>query len=278
MDNPGLERDLLDGSVGPFLSAKDCFSKCRAMSRRLIGRCQGLLEVVHTGCDFPYCHEVKFVHRTVADFLDEPNNVEEARRVVGDFDPKRAMTLGLLAMVKFINPNTKVSCRQNDDRQGATRQTGYLQYNSYSLDKTLHPLVQLVTLAEESGSKPLTAELESLQRMFLNHRYKVQIPVPFCCPMRYFPLSLYFGFYWEPLSRDDLEITISTIAACFGASKLVKAKLQRNPALLRHNRHSLLLAASIRESHDLGCEFEESLTKFVFTKNTLPNEHRPRAC
>ncbi|KAI0447575.1 hypothetical protein F4803DRAFT_269231 [Xylaria telfairii] len=53
-DNPDPEIQLLDGSLDPYLSDDQCISKCSQMCRRLIGRCQGLLDVYETGQPFPH--------------------------------------------------------------------------------------------------------------------------------------------------------------------------------------------------------------------------------
>ncbi|KAJ8130877.1 hypothetical protein O1611_g2746 [Lasiodiplodia mahajangana] len=104
-DNPGLEARLLDGSVGPYLSEADCKDKCNQMCRRLVGRCQGLLDIVETGSDFPDCHTVNFFHRTLSDFLKETEIKSEIRKIARDFNPRRALAHAMLARFKFV-PNT----------------------------------------------------------------------------------------------------------------------------------------------------------------------------
>ena len=58
MDNPGYEKTILEGKLGPFMTEEECFLKCEKMRHRLIGRCHGLLEVGYTGYEFPLCHRL----------------------------------------------------------------------------------------------------------------------------------------------------------------------------------------------------------------------------
>ncbi|KAI1747280.1 hypothetical protein F4782DRAFT_445122 [Xylaria castorea] len=103
-DNPDLEVQLLDGSPGPYLSKADCISKCSQMRRRLIGRCQGLLDIDETNRPFPYCHTASFCHRSVAEFLKEPEVESDIQELVRSFDPRRALAHILLAEFKFVRP------------------------------------------------------------------------------------------------------------------------------------------------------------------------------
>lgn len=100
-DNPNLEIQLLDGSLGPYLSNDQCISKCSQMCRRLIGRCQGLLDIYETGWEFPDCHMIRFFHRTVADFLKEPEMQSDLQKLGRGFNPTRALAHVLLASVKW---------------------------------------------------------------------------------------------------------------------------------------------------------------------------------
>ncbi|RWA10858.1 hypothetical protein EKO27_g4258 [Xylaria grammica] len=110
-DNPDLEAQLLDGSPGPYLNDADCNSKCIQMCRRLIGRCQGLLDIIETGNRFLDCHRVDFYQQTVSDFSEEPETASYIQELLGDFNPKQALAHIILARMNFIQPQKPVECR-----------------------------------------------------------------------------------------------------------------------------------------------------------------------
>ncbi|KAF4461191.1 Vegetative incompatibility HET-E-1 [Fusarium albosuccineum] len=146
-DGPGLEQQLLDGSLGPFLSPSEGTAKCFRMGRRLIGRGQGLLEIVENpDQEVPFRHNVQFVHRTLADYLQEPEVAAEIQSLAGEFNAKRSLALVILAMVKFW-PRGK----SNDP-------------NSYAKE-TCYPIMGLISLS--TSTYCLIAEFESLKRMLL---------------------------------------------------------------------------------------------------------------
>jgi hypothetical protein len=176
----------------------------------------------------------------------------------------RALALGFLSMVKFINPDAKIWCPQNEEEKDPDVQRWI---ESYRPGDTLHALLHLLS-TDNSGSMDITVELDSLRRILLNHKCQIYFPMPQFSPDRC------RTDHWEPFSREDLEISIVTSAVLWGAFNLVKAKLKTNPELLRHSRHSLLLAASSSEVCLDNFEIDESLAKFIMMAGVHPNEHK----
>ncbi|KAI0115538.1 hypothetical protein GGR51DRAFT_555973 [Nemania sp. FL0031] len=153
-DNPDLVAQLVDGSVGPFLSNAGCISKCNQMCRRLIGRCQGLLDIVETGRGFPHCHRVNFFHRTVSDFLKEPEIESDIQKGAGVFNPRQALAHTKLARVKFVNPDLP---KEDSSSSGLERDAAYRFHCT---------LLDVLALSREECS--LFDEVSALKRMVGN--------------------------------------------------------------------------------------------------------------
>ncbi|KAF4986068.1 hypothetical protein FDECE_16146 [Fusarium decemcellulare] len=107
-DEPRLEQQLLDGSLGPFISPSEGAAKCFQMGRRLIGRGQGLLEIQeYEWQQIPLRDRVHFVHRTLVDYLQEPEVASEIQSLAGEFNAKRSLAYVILAIVKFWPRTTR---------------------------------------------------------------------------------------------------------------------------------------------------------------------------
>ncbi|KAH7146154.1 hypothetical protein EDB81DRAFT_947194 [Dactylonectria macrodidyma] len=276
-DNSDLEALLLDGSIGPFMSEEDCISKCQVMGRRLVGRCQGLLEVVYTGNDFPFCHHVQFIHRTLKDFLQESDNTARMQHLSGDFSPPRALALGILAMVKFIPPDECIICPPYEIGQSEpTRQLDYFGEGGYSPNSLVLSFLELDVVAEESGCLPLLAEVNSLTRMFVNFAASSGTD-RFDFPKTIFEFSTFQTWHWNVVHSTDLESAILCLAANFSANELVKKKIAQNHNLIGQGSHDILLASSISDML-YAVPWDSSLSKFLLQHKPSTNREGPALC
>ncbi|KAL0943905.1 uncharacterized protein CTRU02_201792 [Colletotrichum truncatum] len=225
-DNPECEKSLLDGRLGPFLSSNECDSKCVSMTHRLSGRCCGLIHIVDTGLSPPYCHRVEFVHKTVQDFLSEQETLVDLRKLSGEFDTRRTLALGILAIVKH-SPlrRTELSANHGFRSSNMTpvRRTG-LVHQQLPL---IGHLARLVVDTEHECSNNMFREFEVLKEMLIKRAalndmissldYLGRITVDWetaitisgnpgvvmlCNAVRQHA----FGFVWETIQRQNLDV------------------------------------------------------------------------
>ncbi|KAH7145540.1 hypothetical protein B0J13DRAFT_607193 [Dactylonectria estremocensis] len=276
-DGSNLEALLLNGSTGPFMSEDDCISKCRVMSRRLVGRCQGLLEVVYTGNQFPYCHHVQFIHRTLRDFLQLPENMAQMRKLSGDFNPPRALALGILAMAKFIPLGESIICPPHEMGQSSPiRRPSHREFETYSVNQLVIILLELDVVSESNECPPLLAEVNSLTCMLMKFAAASGID-KFDFPRATFEFSTFQTWYWDLVHRTHLESAILCQAANFSANKLLKEKIAQNANLIGQEPHDLLLASSITDILN-AVPWDSSLSRFLLEHKPLTNREGPAIC
>ncbi|KAI1737998.1 hypothetical protein F4680DRAFT_467757 [Xylaria scruposa] len=231
-DNPDLETQLLDGSLGPYLSKSGCISKCSQMRRRLIGRCQGLLDIVETGRPFPDCHRVSFFHRSVVDFLKEPEIDSYMQELLRDFNPRRAVAHILLAKVKFLpwykNPPKHFDHQETspDDDEAVLK---------IAAEKVGKLIEDLGSLSTEKCS--LFQEVNSLKRMAEK--------------LNYGETKLWTKRFWggvamgsmEEIDVADLDSTVlCTVLSVDCSVELAKEIIQRSPRVLDNPKWNSLLS------------------------------------
>lgn len=215
MDNPEYEGTLLEGYLGPFMNEEEIASTCGIVGRRMIGRCQGLLEIKYTGFSFPYCHRLQFVHRTVSEFLGEPKIMREMQSVCGCFSPHRALALSLLATFKHVprRLDKPIYCQPfgTSHRRQANQGSLYLgKWDLYRFQSELlvEPMVVLDSVAVKTGRLPFSPGFDSLIRMFMEYasfydQFIISIPL--------LQLS---GWYWEVIARTNVNLRFFVLRHC----------------------------------------------------------------
>lgn len=169
-DRPEYETNLLDGRLQQNLGSKDGTLGCVPMAHRLNGRCRGLVQILYTGRNFPYCHQLQFVHRTFSDFLDEPITVRELEAMAGTFCPYRGVALGLLSAVKHVpEQEWQLPCREYQSTKAFGDTTDRHQHeNGFGGPSSmLDLLLDMAAASELTDSCLVTGEIQSLKQMTL---------------------------------------------------------------------------------------------------------------
>lgn len=278
VDNPELRNSILDGNLGPFMGKDECVSKCSSMCRRIVARCHGLLEVVHMGYEFPYCHRIQVLHRTVSDFLSEPETIDEMRNMVGTFNPRHAMALALVAAAKFIPPMNRFMCpgiTRGHTKPPIDLFNGERHFTVFDPSLLFHPLIGLDADAEMEGSPPLMAEIEAMGMMItayalMNDHIAISTAV----------IGGHAYWHWGGSTPDKFESAIICIAALYGAFGFVKEKISRQgigcsrAVLLASLASELQYTMSDHQATNQGLD----LTRFLLAQGVALNLELPDIC
>lgn len=261
-DDPRLADSLLSGNVGPYLSPADCIAKCHNASCRAIARCKGLVEVTHVADQFPRCHQLNFMHRTVGDFFKQADVHTRLRSAVGDLCFHRRLCHALLGCYKFISPNQSLQCPDYEPQRrlcsGGVKSS--TDRSSESLDGSANPdpfdlmeaFLDLIRDADSAGISPMAEEVDSLISMF--RQTAEQSHSPSC----YFPRPFFFLgaepiWDWEAIPTRNLQSAIvSHSICCTGMTQTVLELLFRHPDLLvlSPGNHHVFLSAALRDLYD----------------------------
>ncbi|KAI0544422.1 hypothetical protein F4679DRAFT_564968 [Xylaria curta] len=260
-DNPDLEAQLLDGSLGPCLSEFDCISKCDQMCRRLVGRCQGLLDIVETNLPFPNCHTVSFFHRSVVDFLKEPKVESDVQEIVRGFNPRRALAHVILAAVKFLrlddNPLHHLDHRLTQSDAGIASKN----YESWYLGEFVLGIVSLST-----DDVSLFDEIKSLRRMVrqIGHRGERLV-------LGRLEYKKELIMQTEMIDTEDLDSAVlcNVLSVCH-ADKLAREIIRREPAILDNPRWNPLLSTWLYAIPSMS-ESQVSLIRLLLDNGVSPN-------
>lgn len=261
-DDPRLADSLLSGNVGPYLGPADCIAKCHTASCRAIARCKGLVEVTHVADQFPRCHQLNFMHRTVGDFFKQAEVQTRLRSAVGDLCFQRRLCHALLGCFKFISPNQSLECPDYEPHRrlcsGSVKSS--TDRNSESLGDKANPdpfdlmeaFLDLIRDADSAGMSPMAEEVDSLISMF--RQTAEQSHSPTC----YFPRPFFFLgaepiWDWEAIPTRNLQSAIvSHSICCTGMKQTVLELLPRHTDLLVLSPGSdhVFLSAALRDLHD----------------------------
>ncbi|TRX90317.1 hypothetical protein FHL15_008862 [Xylaria flabelliformis] len=261
-DDPDLETQLLDGSLGPYLSRSGCISKCSQMRRRLIGRCQGLLDIVETGRPFPNCHMISFFHRSVVDFLKEPEIASYMQELLRDFNPRRALAHILLAKVKFV-PIRLSNAPKHFDHQVTSPDEDDEAACDMSAEKEVSSLmVDLGILSTERYS--LFEEVNSLKRMAEKMNFDENKWVR----------TLWRGFNNfapEKIDIADLDSTVlCTVLSVNCSVELAREIIRRSPRVLDNPKWNPLLSIWLASTPFMN-ENKTSLIRLLLENDASPN-------
>lgn len=271
-DEPECERSLLNGRLDLPRPSGNETSKCFLMAHRLSGRCRGLIQVVYTGRNFPYCHRLQFVHRTVSDFISKERIVKELQTYSGDFNPFRSVALGLLALTKRVPEENWWNPCQDYQTSHAFGDTEYRKDETEpasSPTSVIYTLLSLAGTTERESAQPLTAEIEAMKAMLVcievprEGEYDVIIAMG----------TSHGPFDWMFASRtpDELDHTILCLAASRGAFEYVKARLARQ--IPDSQLESLLVIASSVSWYAGYTQFEDAagMIRLLFERMLSPN-------
>ncbi|CAH0004044.1 unnamed protein product [Clonostachys byssicola] len=133
------------------MTADEIREQTELLSTRLNARCKGLLEVrLSSSSDYPDLHRVKFLHRTVRDFLRVKSLDLLIPRQHIHFDVDKAICMGFLMQIKQLHlPNS---------------QSPYA--NDKMLDTALNDLIYYANLVENRTGQPPVDILEECSRCF----------------------------------------------------------------------------------------------------------------
>lgn len=267
-DDHEYEKKLLRKGLHPFQPGEMGTGKCVLTVHRLIGRCRGLLQVVYTGLNFPYCHRLQFVHRTVRDFLGDEGIVRELQTLSGGFCPFRGVALGLLHLAKCVpEEQWRIPCRGYQSTQifGDIHHRKDHPLFCSRPSFALHVLLSLAGAAELAGCRPLIQEIVAMKEdveTFRGREFEHHLGT-----MCFRALLIWM---FSTKTMENTAHTILCMAASEGAIGYVKAELEsQNPDA---EILSLLLPAcltaletNVKPEHILG------ITRFLFEQKASPN-------
>lgn len=256
-DDPGLAFQLLSGNIGPYLSSADCIQKCHTAGRRAVARCKGLIEVTYSGWQFPNCHQLSFVHRTVGDFFREEEIQSRLNSAAGDFCHHRSLSRAILACVKFINPHESLECPQYVTSGKSTEASDSKSSQPVTfIDPCFRTEAFLNTIrcAELDGILPMTVEVEammSMMRQTVEQGSEGEPPCEF--PMPLLNLNVITGCWWGPISAQSVDSAVISYSICVeGVTETAFELVSRHPDLLvpSPGKHHVFLSAALRDLYD----------------------------
>lgn len=256
-DDPGLAVQLLSGIVGPYLSSADCIEKCHTAGPRAVARCKGLIEVTHSNWQFPDCHQLSFVHRTVGDFFKDEEIQFSLKSAAGDFCHHRSLCQAILACIKFINPHESLECPQYGT--GGTSTTASDSESSQPIafidpGFRTQAFLNIVRCAELDGRLPMTVEVESMMSMMRQTIEQNSEREPACeFPMPLFDLNVITDGWWGPISTRGVHSAIVSYSICVeGMAETAFELVSRHPDLLvlSPGTHHVFLSAALRDLYD----------------------------
>lgn len=262
VDDSRLAVSLLSANVGPYLSSADCIAKCHTAGHRVMARCKGLVEVAHSGLEFPHCHQLSFLHRSVGDFFKDEEIQLRLRSAAGDFCLYRSLLHAVLACVKSINPNESLECPHfatGVKTTAASDSVSYppVPYNPFSKGpfSRVHIFLDIVRCAELDGIPPMAVEVDSMISMLRQTTsYGRNGGRVFQFPRPLFSLNVVTGWQWGPIPIRNLQSAIVSHGICVeGITETAIELLSSHPDLLALSpgKHHVFLSAVLRDLYDV---------------------------
>lgn len=256
-DDPGLTVSLLSGNVGPYLSSAECIEKCHAAGPRAVARCKGLIEVTHSHWQFPVCHQLDFVHRTVGDFFKDEEIQLRLKSAAGDFCHHRSLSQAILACVKFINPLELLECPQYGTSSESTAASDAESFQPIAfIDPGFRTreFLNIIRYAELDGVLPMTVEVDSMMSMLRQTIDQNSNGVPACeFPGPFFDLDVITSCWWGPISTRAVQSAVVSYSICLeGMTENAFELVSRHPDLLvlSPGKHHVFLSAALRDLYD----------------------------
>lgn len=256
-DYPGLAVQLLSGNVGPYLSSADCIEKCHTAGPRAVARCKGLIEVTHSNWQFPNCHQLSFVHRTVGDFFKDEEIRVSLKSVAGDFCHHRGLSQAILACIKFINPHESLECpRYGSSGMSTAASDSESSQPIAFIDPGFRTqaFLNIIRGAELDGILPMTVEVESMMSMMRQTIEQDSKGEPACeFPMPLFDLNVTTDGWWGPISTRGVPSAVISYSICVeGMAETAFELVSRHPDLLvlSPGKHHIFLSAALRDLYD----------------------------
>ncbi|KAG6358210.1 hypothetical protein INS49_014094 [Diaporthe citri] len=256
-DDPGLAVPLLSGNIGPYLSSADCIEKCHTAGPRAVARCKGLIEVAHSNWQFPHCHQLSFVHRTVGDFFKDEEIQLRLKSAAGDFCHHRSLSHAILACAKFINPHESLECPQYGT--GGTSTSASDSESSQPIafidpGFRTREFLNIIRCAELDGILPMAVEVDSMISMLRQTIENDSKGAPACeFPKPLFDLNVTTGCWWGPISTQDVQSAVVCYSICVeGMAETAFELVSRHPDLLvlSPGKHHVFLSAALRDLYD----------------------------
>ncbi|KAH8753622.1 hypothetical protein F5883DRAFT_574719 [Diaporthe sp. PMI_573] len=264
-DDSRLDVPLLSGNVGPYLATAACIGKCHATGPRAVARCKGLIEVTHSGRDFPHCHQFSFVHRTVGDFFKDAEITSRLKSAAGDFCRSRRLGHAVLACLQSINPTKALECPDYgshhrpcpDDTESASSSSssssslplqGMAVIDPFNL---MQPFLGIIRRAEWDGVPSMAMEVDCLISMlrqtaeqYDNGGPTSQFPRPVFC------LNDTPGWHWGAIPAQNLQSAVVSHGICaYGMAETAFQLVSRHPSLieLSPGQHHIFLSAALAD-------------------------------
>lgn len=255
-DNPALVVPLLSGNVGPYLSSAACIEQCHTAGPRAVARCKGLIEVTCKGWEFPDCHELSFVHRTVGDFFKDEEIQSSLKSAAGDFCHRRSLSQAILACVKFISPHDSFQCPQygtSAESIGASNSESFGVIPNMG-NRYIHRFFDTIRQAELDGISPMAVEVDSMISMLRQTLEQDHNKGPSCyLPMPLFTLQAMACCRKGLISIQSVQSAVVSFAICAnGMTETAFELVSRHPDLLvlSPGTHHVFLSATLRDLYD----------------------------
>lgn len=255
-DDPRLAVSLLSTDVGPYLSSAACIKKCHTAGHRAIARCKGLVEVVECGVEFPHCHQLSFVHRSVGDFFKDDETQLRLRSAAGNFCLYRSLFHAVLTCIKLIDPNESLECPHYATGVKTTTVTSRrIRYSLFTEGpfSDMPVLLSIVRCAELDGVPPMTVEVDSMISMLRQTTsYDHNGGRVFRFPRPLFYLGT--DYYWGPIPTRDVRAAVVSYGICIkGMTETAIELISSHPDLLALSpgKHHVFLSAALRDLYDV---------------------------
>lgn len=213
-DNPHYAKPLLEGRLGPFITSEEAVQKNDAMARRLVRRSGGLLHIFGDN-GRPLESQLLFVHRTVGEFLDQPEIFATLCEMACRFNPYHALALGVLAMFKHMagtNPD-------DDVVRSSIRQI-------VNVHETLFQLLLICSTSEKEQCLTFLDEVDAMIHMAQQY-FENEDNVPPILTSSFPPLaSLTFHLSVDCGIAPNWETYAIFQSTCLGARLVAMHKLQ----------------------------------------------------
>lgn len=259
-DDSRLAVSLLSANVGPYLNSTDCITKCHTAGHRAIARCKGLVEVAHSGLEFPNCHQLSFLHRSVGDFFTDEETQLRLRSAAGDFCLYRSLSHAVLACVKSINPNESLQCPHFSTGVKTTAASDSVSYPPVPYNPFSNPFSQvqvfldIVRCAELNGIPSMAVEVDSMISMLRQTTsYDHNGGRVFHFPRPLFNLNVVTGWHWGPIPIRNLRSAVVSHGICVqGITETAIELISSHPDLLALSpkKHHIFLSAALRDLYD----------------------------
>lgn len=220
-DDASMAQSIVTGTFAPRWSYENWLSTCQQpVAKRIVARCQGLVEISYEGLASGW---LTFIHRSVADFLDEEEAQTSLRKEAGCFHPERVLIRAMLAWIKFQNWNM--------DRIPSGHELSNLVYTVLGFNSTWYDL------------ENVTDHRASAQNIDCLVRMCIQVAASFETGRvdlitASWPLRYYLRPPWIPgmslVSVDSLNVDafITCSALTDGSSEIALERVRRDPSLI----------------------------------------------